>query len=57
MKVWKLAILEDNQELLDDRKRNLEKIDNVKVVASAANSVDFLQQIRETKENKLILLS
>ena len=33
MTIWKLALLEDNKELLNDRKKNLETIDNVKVVA------------------------
>jgi DNA-binding LytR/AlgR family response regulator len=55
MKVWKLAILEDNQELLEDRKRNLQAIENVQVVASAHSSADFLKQVRETKPDAILV--
>ena len=55
MTIWKLAILEDNQELLEDRKRNLQVIENVEVVASADNSVDFLKQVREIKPDAILV--
>jgi DNA-binding LytR/AlgR family response regulator len=55
MTIWKLAILEDNQELLEDRKRNLQVIENVEVVASADNSVDFLRQVREIKPDAILV--
>jgi DNA-binding LytR/AlgR family response regulator len=55
MKIWKLAILEDNQELLEDRKRNLQGIENALVVAASDNSADFLKQVRETKPDAILV--
>lgn len=55
MKIWKLAILEDNRELLEDRKRNLESIENVRVVSASDKSTDFLNQIRESKPEAILV--
>jgi DNA-binding LytR/AlgR family response regulator len=55
MKIWKLAILEDNDELLEDRKRNLESIEHACVVAASNNSTDFLRQVRETKPDAILV--
>ena len=55
MTIWKLALLEDNKELLNDRKKNLETIDNVKVVAWATNSEEFLSKVNETKPDAILV--
>lgn len=55
MKIWKLAVLEDDQELLEDRKRNLQRIENVIVVAASYNSADFLKQVRETNPDAILV--
>ncbi len=55
MKIWKLALLEDNIELLEDRKKNLACIENVSVVVASNNSTDFLKNVRETKPDAILV--
>ena len=55
MSIWKLALLEDNLAFLKDRMRDLETLENVKVVASATNSIDFLQQVELTNPDAILV--
>lgn len=53
MTIWKIALLEDNIEFLLDRIRNLESIEQVKVVAHATNSEKFLELVKQTKPDAI----
>jgi DNA-binding LytR/AlgR family response regulator len=55
MAIWKLALLEDNPDLLQDRILDLEKMDDVMVVAHATNSSDFLKQVAQTNPDAILL--
>lgn len=51
----KIAILEDNEILLKERKRDIEDSDLAKVIIWSTNSSDFLKKINETKPDALFL--
>lgn len=55
MTIWKLALLEDNLDFLQDRIRNLESIEHVKVVGSATNSNDFLKLVQQTNPDAILV--
>ena len=55
MNKLKVAILEDNKQLLKDLKQNLEAIDLIDVVIWATNSVDFLEKTSIIKADALLV--
>lgn len=55
MSIWKLALLEDNLAFLQDRLRDLETLENVKVVAAATNSSEFLKEVERTKPDAILV--
>lgn len=55
MRYLKVAVLEDNKELLKDLLASLKETNLVEVVFSATNSTDFLQQVQTSSIEALIL--
>jgi len=55
MKKLKVAILEDNKELLKDLIENLKETNQVEVILFATNSSDFLEKIKSNPVEALIL--
>lgn len=55
MKPFKVAVLEDEQSFLTELVRNLRTIDSVSVVAYDQTSVGFIQKVRETQPDILLL--
>lgn len=51
----KVAILEDNKQLLKDLKQNIEETGLVEVVAWATNSEEFLKKVKASEANALLL--
>jgi len=51
----KVAILEDNKQLLKDLKQNLEETGLVEVVAWATNSEEFIEKVKTSKADALLL--
>lgn len=51
----KVAILEDNKQLLKDLKQNLEETELVEVVAYATNSDEFLNKVNTSQAEALLL--
>lgn len=55
MKLFKLAVLEDEQDFLTELVRNLREIETINVVAYEQTAMNFIQKVRETQPDILLL--